>query len=114
MGYSHNDVKPSNIFIDNSGSCFLGDYRSVRLFGTGVLETTEMFVPRDADVSYQCEACRQLDYSMLAVTLLGNTGHLELTPYGGPLMADISAAVSGIENEQFKSLLDELLAVVLS
>lgn len=56
MGYSHNDVKPSNVFIDAHGTFLLGDFGSVRRLGTDADETTNKYVPRDNDFVQTREA----------------------------------------------------------
>jgi hypothetical protein len=44
-GLAHLDVKPSNIFVDLDGACFLGDFGSVRPLGSRVSSTTPEFLP---------------------------------------------------------------------
>mmetsp|Transcript_23702 Transcript_23702/g.52016 ORF Transcript_23702/g.52016 Transcript_23702/m.52016 type:complete len:358 (+) Transcript_23702:70-1143(+) len=68
-GYGHNDVKPSNVFVDwgTNTRYTLGDLGSAARLDEAVVSTTELFVPSDwGDMT----TSRELDYCMLALTLL--------------------------------------------
>lgn len=69
--YAHCDVKPNNIFIDVSGTCYLGDYDAVKMIDSPVDRTTEIFLPIELSVLLQKESLRasvDLDYAMLTTT----------------------------------------------
>lgn len=70
-GHVHCDVKPSNIFVDVDGLCYLGDYDSVRKIGADVDRTTQLYVPREflsLERSKKFQASIGLDYAMTATT----------------------------------------------
>jgi len=48
LAHMDTGIKPSNIFIEKDGTMALGDFGSVRTFGsTTSIETTITFIPRD-------------------------------------------------------------------
>lgn len=65
--YVHMDVKADNIFVDNTGCWFLGDFGSACKFGTLVHSTTSIFYPENV---LRTIAVPKYDWFMLLVMLL--------------------------------------------
>lgn len=71
-GFGHLDVKPSNIFVDSNGACFLGDYDAALPFQQPVGRTTDTYLPAEFAAALRHGAlpsCEAVDFSMLALTL---------------------------------------------
>jgi serine/threonine protein kinase len=47
--YAHNDVKPENIFVDQNGDAFLGDFGGLAKIGNQMHEFSHVFQPSDSD-----------------------------------------------------------------
>eukprot|EP01116_Phalansterium_solitarium_P021486 TRINITY_DN6693_c0_g1_i1.p1 TRINITY_DN6693_c0_g1~~TRINITY_DN6693_c0_g1_i1.p1 ORF type:complete len:398 (-),score=84.42 TRINITY_DN6693_c0_g1_i1:200-1393(-) len=62
---AHNDVKPSNIFLDANGDVFLGDFGACSELGTVVIESSPEYWPTDQDI-----ASEENDLLLLTMTLL--------------------------------------------
>ncbi len=64
-GFAHMDIKPSNIFVTETGSCVLGDLGSIALFGYKSA-STPAFLPKDRR---NMAASATVDWWMLALTV---------------------------------------------
>ena len=67
LGLVHMDVKGSNIFIDQAGDWYLGDFGSTRNIGENVLTTTPSFYPTSLS---GLPALPKYDWFMLLVAIL--------------------------------------------
>lgn len=71
-GMVHCDVKPNNIFMDDEGLCYLGDYDSGKKVDSPVEKITDSFVPNEFLVwrhdSGILIATSSLDFAMLSTT----------------------------------------------
>lgn len=65
----HNDVKPDNIFIDQQGDFFLGDFGACDTIGAVIRECTREYMP---DSITRCS--KQSDYALLQATILKMCG----------------------------------------
>ncbi|MDO9333047.1 MAG: hypothetical protein Q7T57_00785 [Dehalococcoidales bacterium] len=71
-GFAHLDVKPSNIFVDGRGACFLGDYDAALRLDEPVGRTTDSYLPAEFAAMLRqtmLPACPAVDFAMLALTL---------------------------------------------
>lgn len=106
---AHCDVKAPNIFINSNGDAFLGDYGAVRKLGADAEERTLSHVPADPPKDIDVDrATRELDYLLLAITLLER---MELLQLGrGPLrMASVLAAAEQVTHTELHEFIMVLL-----
>lgn len=61
------DVKPSNIFIDQDGNYYLGDFGSVTKIGRTIGSTTTPFYPRNYNIGTVATIAH--DFWMVAMTI---------------------------------------------
>ena len=73
--WCHNDLKPSNIFIDWSGRACLGDFGAARVMNADASERTKAYCPSDFDFASATIAGDKLQ---LAITLLECAGILNV------------------------------------
>jgi hypothetical protein len=95
---AHMDIKPSNIFIEKDGTMALGDFVSVRTFGsTTSIETTITFIPRDKRDNLQVHS--SIDFLMLAMTVVAMvTPADEKTVGEGSNDQDLNHVVTTLKN----------------
>lgn len=106
---AHCDVKAANIFIDDSGNAFLGDYGAVRSFGQDADEKTVSHVPVDPPEDVDVDrATRELDFLLLAVTLLERIRLLQLGP-GQLCMASVLTAAAQVTHKELHAFIMLLL-----
>ena len=65
----HNDIKPDNIFIDQNGNFFLGDFGACETMGAVIQEFTRDFMP---ECITHCS--KFSDYALLKATILKQSG----------------------------------------
>jgi len=68
VGIIHCDIKPPNLFLNDKGFVIIGDYGATGEVGTDITETSKPYVAEE--ILYSSKRCKELDYCMLAVTLL--------------------------------------------
>ena len=73
----HCDIKPSNIFLNHEGVCFLGDYDAASEIGSTFEKATLTHLPED---HLDFVATTKVDFSLLAVSLLEMAGILPNPP----------------------------------
>jgi hypothetical protein len=66
--YSHNDIKPANMFVDIEGNWWLADFGSCCPFGEVVPSCTDMLYTKK--VSKVLKSSPELDWAMLGVSIL--------------------------------------------
>jgi serine/threonine protein kinase len=64
--YAHNDVKPENMFVDQNGDAFLGDFGGLAKLGEQMHEFSQVFQPFDSDYRSTVEN----DFYSLALSAL--------------------------------------------
>lgn len=108
-GWAHNDVKASNILLDDNGCAHMGDYGAAKPLGEESHERTLRVMPHDlesdilgADI-YTSSAA--FDHLLLAVTLLEWLGHLK-TPC---TCADVKGAAGKISDPELLQFVTDLL-----
>mmetsp|Transcript_10665 Transcript_10665/g.14610 ORF Transcript_10665/g.14610 Transcript_10665/m.14610 type:complete len:333 (+) Transcript_10665:89-1087(+) len=104
--YAHLDIKPSNIFLDNNGDFFLGDFGAATKFGDPIIESSELYFPSDLPKV----ASQIADYYLLIATLLEKMNIPFGTDSGYPTTTSISAAVGKLPSP-IKEFLLQLLVV---
>jgi serine/threonine protein kinase len=105
--YLHADIKPGNIFVDENGNTWLGDYGSsvtfsnVSKFAGGTARYQCSDVPAELKVLF--------DYMGLALTLLEKCGVMTLRDGCPVLLRDVLSAISTVKNEQLRLFLTQLM-----
>lgn len=105
-GFCHLDVKPTNVFIDSRGFCFLGDFGASVEIGAEVRECSRNYFPKDAEYV----AKPQTDWLLLAVTLLEKLSLLKPAEEGALSIADITQWVSSISDTVVRGIVGKVLA----
>jgi len=67
-GLIHCDIKPPNLFLNNEGYVIIGDYGATGKVDTDIMETSKPYVAEE--ILFSGKRCKELDFCMLAVTLL--------------------------------------------
>jgi serine/threonine protein kinase len=95
----HLDVKPRNIFVDNNGDCYLGDFGSVLKIGdsTQQIRTTQAFLP----IGFNPINHPIHDWWMLALVVVDLTAATDSEQVG--------MGSKSFSKQQVKTTLDELL-----
>mmetsp|Transcript_34720 Transcript_34720/g.77198 ORF Transcript_34720/g.77198 Transcript_34720/m.77198 type:complete len:354 (-) Transcript_34720:883-1944(-) len=108
---AHCDIKSPNIFIDTFGDAHLGDFGATRNFGEDADEKTFSHVPVDAFGKLNVDkASPDLDFFLLAVTLMERLGWLEL----GKSQLTISKVATSMGNATTGALRDFLVELLRS
>ena len=89
----HCDLKPQNIFRDSEGRYHLADYDGCVTMGNKVNLSTRSFWPADMQALEKAKGClmgtQQVDYAMLAATLLFLADEWEILPGKQPSLAEM-------------------------
>lgn len=107
----HCDVKAGNIFLDQRGEAYLGDYGSAVLTANQIPHECSIATHWPADLEYtRTPMTAALDFFLLTVTLLDLVEAITLEPgKGAPFTrAQIQEKVRSLEEGQFKSFLVQL------
>ena len=105
----HNDIKPSNIFLDFNGVWYLGDWGSVYFEGLSskTIQYTHSFIPRDLVKSGINRNSNNFDKLLLVVTAIVLLGLLDFTR--GFTVRDIEDSIERVHLADLKHLLKDLL-----
>jgi serine/threonine protein kinase len=106
--FSHNDIKPSNICLNNNGEFVIIDLGSARHFGSPI-GSTRAYHPKGVDFSL---ASRHIDWWMLAATFTEKACGWSTQWRGGP-SNPTTEQVLNIIQQQFASVWAELKELLL-
>lgn len=108
---THNDIKPSNIFVDFNGAWYLGDWGSCYFEGLSEkkFQYTVSFAPTDFAKNGIKRNSRNFDQLLLVVTALVVLGLLDFTHEFN--IQTMNEEIERIQLPELKNLLHSLIAV---
>jgi len=107
LNIAHCDIKPPNLFLSPEGQVIIGDYGAAGQIGSALAETSKAYLAEELLFSSVGERrCKQIDYCMLATSLLEKHAQWKRTTC---TMADLRNRANTITHVNLKALINLLL-----